>query len=922
MDLRTSNKLFSNIIASKASGVFIIAPSNYNKADFISELSNMYKNVYWFDLLYDDFDYLVELLVTKIVKDKQLRNKLFQLTLNKDDSNAQKIVIKAIFDYISQIKGSKLIVFENLHLIQNDNKLSVIYYLIKHAPNNLKIILSSDEYYKFQPYLFDPNYPLIIDKYQLIECSALCSLEDYISDFSEREVAMLIYLSSIPVIDKQIVLEICDYGEGVLDVLARKGIYVSIRDDRHYVLNTDFIRYLNSIRCKYQDIIDKDFPEDIEEKYYEHLFRVGRYSVVIKHYCRTKNIDKLNFIIEEVLVNIYSMKKIIDSLYIYDFILEFDETKYPYYGLFIASLYLTKGKNIRALHLLETAIETIKKKNVSRQKYLKYAFYYIVALFRLGKNLKVNEEMEYIKSRYGLDHTQSNIMRILALDRDSSYDFKSIELDTIVTNKAYRNERWYIKLLENVAYRLFNSGNYRKSISVAKLIKSHTNYYLIPAELVAMYYIAGEIEEFEVLVNNSYKLLIDTNISEDLDIIYTCKGYLESFYSNREKANEYFDLAYKSMGEINSEAKYFLIAHRIMYKARNGELDYARELADVMLKYSRTDIYAHEVIMIGVMALINFLDKDYEQAYQNATKFLQNSHEKSILWLPCMGVVTSVLYRNGNFKDFEALGLNLVKVAVTFGMKMVVAEGVNDVFKTIIDYGKFKKIQIDYINEISELIEKRKRAKIYYSSLKIKFFGPTLISVNNEEIKWRTQKARNLFLYYIISGARGLDKNEIIEQFWPSLSLYNAMQNLRTTNNYIRKTLKKNAIEYKLESINNRYVLNIEQHSCDYDNWLNKMISYKKETNLAKKLALVDDLLELFTSQFCKDLNIDCFKSIRNKLQQDLIIVLLQIINILINAKKYLEAKKYLINLKKIDKSDIYKNLEKSIESISVVSIN
>lgn len=91
-----------------------------------------------------------------------------------------------------------------------------------------------------------------------------------------------------------------------------------------------------------------------------------------------------------------------------------------------------------------------------------------------------------------------------------------------------------------------------------------------------------------------------------------------------------------------------------------------------------------------------------------------------------------------------------------------------------------------------------------------------LLDRQNEIVKWRTRKTRELFLYLWFHRTKPLSNVLIIEELWPELEYEKASSNLHTTIYQLRKLLKQNGNENPISLVNNHYQLNVEI-ATDYD---------------------------------------------------------------------------------------------------------
>lgn len=97
--------------------------------------------------------------------------------------------------------------------------------------------------------------------------------------------------------------------------------------------------------------------------------------------------------------------------------------------------------------------------------------------------------------------------------------------------------------------------------------------------------------------------------------------------------------------------------------------------------------------------------------------------------------------------------------------------------------------------------------------------GFYLLDIQNEVVKWRTKKVRELFLYLWLHQQRPILNVVIIEVLWPNIEYEKASANLYTAIYQLRQLLKLKGIEKPIELVNNHYQLNVNIRS-DYDELL------------------------------------------------------------------------------------------------------
>lgn len=90
-----------------------------------------------------------------------------------------------------------------------------------------------------------------------------------------------------------------------------------------------------------------------------------------------------------------------------------------------------------------------------------------------------------------------------------------------------------------------------------------------------------------------------------------------------------------------------------------------------------------------------------------------------------------------------------------------------------------------------------------------------LLDVNDEEVKWRTRKVKELFIYLWHHRGRASYRSRILEELWGDLPTEKASVLMHTTVYQLRKKLKELGIENSISLINEAYLLNVSVQS-DY----------------------------------------------------------------------------------------------------------
>ncbi len=102
------------------------------------------------------------------------------------------------------------------------------------------------------------------------------------------------------------------------------------------------------------------------------------------------------------------------------------------------------------------------------------------------------------------------------------------------------------------------------------------------------------------------------------------------------------------------------------------------------------------------------------------------------------------------------------------------------------------------------------------SKLQIRCFGQFQMGWEGQEpIKWRIEKAQELFAYLLQNQNRNISRDELLDKLWPEDNPERAVKQLYNGTYYLRKALDAYGIDKTLISINNNYNLKLGQVDWD-----------------------------------------------------------------------------------------------------------
>ncbi len=907
-----TNSVLNEIMASDNPAVFLLAPIGSQKSEFITELSNRYPTTFWFNPITDDLNLYCHTFIDKILKqDPALQFKLKQLLFCNSQYADTDVIILSLLDYIGKLKGDVLIVFERMEHMPRNFDYTDFVHMIKHAPSNIKILFSSTEFLPFEWNKFEPQYPMFIDN-TILQRQENISPEESLSALKVDDLRFLSYISELDAVDIDFLDTIYPGGAELFKMLSRKGEFVVTRDVKFFRMSPILRNYFS----KQREQLTLGIPQysvSVKKLYGDHLYKTGHFFGSLTLYHEAQSVEGFDSSFKRILQDETLLVKAIAYIKAhpeYDF--EENCEGCYYFKLYRAMAQCFLGNLEMKTLIKENAIANyFEGKDING--FLAAKLYEFHCMIKNNKGNLVKEEFTLLYAKYGEKYKKHLLALACMLPNITIYTNITVsELEDFIAEDKSKNDFWYIKAMEDLAKAYFQQGNYRKAINLSKIINEYLHYYVIPPYFIALLYFAGEVKEAVDLVNEGLNRPIP--IVKDLHVLLTTKGMTEGYYGNHEEAKKYFDKAYEHL-EYTDPSYYFTITQRCLYKASHGESQYAKDLANIYLQNSQSSSHGLAVDMLLAISYASYKLGDRKKAYQSATDCIQNSTARSAAWLMGMGIITNILLTQGDLKDAITLVRNLLKASYNYGMKMIVVDYSEDIFSPILSFAKQKEIELDYLEQIEEAIAEKKSMQKPINTIKVFFFGNVNTTIDGKEIKWKTRKSKELFIQYIFAGANGIDRNIIINMLWKGYLYESAINNLKTTNNIIRNTLNDCGISYKLDYVNSKYILNIDNLETDYIQIQALMQKYSTEQIVVKKVVLMNKILSIRKGEFAFDMNYDNFRIERGNIKQWLIINLLRLVRALAKQEDFIESKRFLVILSSIDTSTDYNSMLDELNS-------
>jgi DNA-binding SARP family transcriptional activator len=914
----------SEIMSNSTSAVMLFAPIGSGKADFLTELSCRYHTVYWFSPLDCEMSLFVYNLINKVMdsNDDALAKKLRQLLYCRSQFNDESVVITAVLDYISNIRVNCIMIFEHMECLPENFKLSILQRIIKHCPSNLKIVVSSNEYINLDFMEFDPLCPKLIDEDIMGEQYGKPTPEGYLEFLSPIQKAFLTYISDVRTIDMGFISKIYDGAQGLMTSLGRNGYYVTIRDRTRIHLSLELTDYLKSERHKYTELIQKLFPHSLIERIADYKVASKEYFSALRLYASINKIDKCNESIKLMLRDEDAILMALDFALSNSNITKYPQLEYPYWSLSYTVSCEARNDTEMAYDLCSKLLTIFHDTGDILGEMITLGRMIQIAFKKKGDTINSLKSsiVDAFNQQDPLYVTNRSLIFKGILEFKKELHLSTADIDELLDTMA--RDKWfqYIKNIEIAAYSYFDIGRYKKAIELTSTIKSYFPYYVIPHKFIAFKYYAGDVDVAENMVQNALKFALENNISEDIGLLYCTMATIDIFRGRIKDAFQKYDKAV-TLDKTDSYAKFFNITKRCSAYSRFKSPYYSKEIAHIYLKYCRTFAPEFEHMILPSVAFAYYKLEDYDKAVEYAKKGIESCTEHTTYWLICMAMLTVYEMQNRNLKDFSSLVQKILAAAYTHGMDMIIIDYYEECFEPLITYAQIHKIEEEYVNRILEILQIKTTDAFPSRTLKVTMFGTCVqMYADGKEVLWRTRKAKELFLHYLMTRDAGVDRNSIVNFFWKDYLYNSAINNLKTTNNIIRNTLKQYGVDCDLKYTNSKYVLKIDDVESDYFAFIELKNKYSEDLPITQRIKIVNSMLKLYKGEFAEEINSKEFIYERRTLKQSFILTVIKLMRLLTKEGDYLEAKRLLSHLVLIDKQNDYTHMLTELDSHILLS--
>ncbi|MBU5594319.1 response regulator [Amphibacillus sp. MSJ-3] len=161
-------------------------------------------------------------------------------------------------------------------------------------------------------------------------------------------------------------------------------------------------------------------------------------------------------------------------------------------------------------------------------------------------------------------------------------------------------------------------------------------------------------------------------------------------------------------------------------------------------------------------------------------------------------------------------------------------------------------------------------------------------------IRWRTSKSRELFIYLVQNSGELVRKDVLIELLWPDIEVDKAYDNLYTTIYQMRKTLKDIGIDIDIINTVNGYEIDFKETIYDVIEWRNLMIQIEDRIsdngNLQEITVLYKKALKLYKGHYLEEEPYIWKENIKEQYRIIFLTISKSVISLLEENQKYTEA--------------------------------
>ena len=803
--------------------VLLQCPTSPSYLDFLPDLVNNYRTVYCYDASWESqTDFLLCIAEKVLSKEEWLVAKSF---CDCYAENYKKTVLKKILSKIALLQNDCLFFFSGLETLNDSFDLSLLEFLLTDSPDNLKIVFCSTTVPHIDYNISTHSFPRIIicDKEgECLKFDGEILRENYFTNEQRRS---LCTLSALGVVHKDFAELLCP-GIGIaVNALARSYRSVVLCLGEYYLFHSDLRDFLLSVCSPLWD------EEKTKEEYVRFLYESKRYVESFEK----SHIYQISTYLGKSLEKLMSTGR---ESYIYSF---FKSNRISIPSLPICN---ALEKSIQNDYL--GGIEAAKAiENESVRKIFTFSF----SLFCEKRKEAFTAFYDEIAEDYSRIEVYSRLIYLFTYSEKKHLGSLPGFMQWMDKNVLPKSTD--IAFLHYISRIYSATGNY---ISAKK--------YLVRIKELCEYYSYSHVQSWTFF----FTMPIDTvaTFAQDTNNAFLeCCGYL--YLRNKTQALSCLNKI-KHNDDYSSDGMLGTALQGLFY-GEAGDPDFGRSLLLLYAVLCEREKREDSSIFYTALAYCEWLLRNEAKAFFYLHHGKRGHVDAFFAFLSHALEINCTIERERTAiidKKVE----ELFKTAQECGYDNALVV-LQSCFVPLMTYAMKREICPEYVARIQLLLSKKKEFVPGKKNIQIQFFGNTSVHIDRREISWKTKKCKELFLLYKFFP-EGIERSKIIDEIWSDYVFASAVNNLKTTNNLIRKTLRDYNVAFEFSYVNGKYKLSTDFPECDYDVFCGLVKEFDSLHDVRKRIVILNRLLAYFDEGFASDCEIKCFIEENEKIKEEL----------------------------------------------------
>lgn len=908
MRKNSNNLILNEIMSSKSNSTIILSKSDGRHTGFISDLVRNYKTTFWLHGECDD-DYSIALAIAQIVlQGTPLLEKVYRYANCKTNYAKDMIVLNVALKYISSLNEKCLMVIGEAEKYLNEYNLRTIEFLLKKCPFNLKIVIISEVFPDINYNTFRDSAPKMVMENRL----ELDKEEEWTPDdgFTEEDLALLYNCSICHYANVDFLKEYYPRGMEILrDLSVRHRNYAIRIRDNIYAVSPEIASIIGK-RIVVDQEKESKFLDDLFSFYCEHSPEktIKALRIAVKR----GRVNQIDVAVRKILshgaysFHLYEYAKTLKGQSFGDVPSELIYTRY--FGIITDIC----GNRLyeKAMQDANVLLQSVRDNEVLSNKTMSAIS---LALRLSGKEQECAQlSADYISETLNVKGKKSltqltdliSTMTLGVNQINSVAIFQKIRaVEEYLLDKRFESEYWYVSMLQTFVGMNLDYGNYKRAIEHLNHIKSIIPFYIVPHDRLIAYVFAGAFEAAEAIADDVIETCRWSGNETGLTSIYALLGIVSLYNRKNDEAIDFFDKAVDIKDiehNVENDVFQYVICLRAMTCAEIGMSEYAKDIITIYVKRCELTESKYRSMTYGAAAYCYFKAGDKDGALHYAKKSLQEFSSRSAIWLMATAILINDMLDKEDYSAAFSYVTKFLQASINYGME-VVSVLCKELTDPILLFAQTNAIEPNALYAINEMRKARESGIVPVAKVKVRLMGNPAVHVEDKEVLWKTKKAKELFLLYLLKGDEGMDRMELIKQFWPEYTYVSALNNLKTSNNIVRNTLSNYGLTFDLEYVNSKYVLHIEKYEMDYGEIRRLLEKFSKEEDVHKRGVILLNALALYKEGFAAEVKTAFFVNLHERLREDVQFSVVQQIKDYEKLGDSFEVKRLMAYLKKIN---------------------